>query len=144
MHVDPLLSLLIGSLGAAILTIGGAAVGAWLQSRREHSRWIREQRLIAYRDLLRFTEPSRISALTIKKWEAASSEALMPVLLVGSGPVLRAGVAHANAVGDTIVAAKMHPDDRAEIERLLSDEATTRKALVEAIRRELGVRGEVL
>lgn len=52
MTIDPLLSLLVGALGAATLTVVGGFVGAWVQSRREHSRWIREERLVAYRDVL--------------------------------------------------------------------------------------------
>ncbi|WP_395638959.1 hypothetical protein [Pseudolysinimonas sp.] len=51
MQVDPLLSLLVGALGAALLGL----LGAWIQSRREDQRWIREQRLIAYTDFLSAT-----------------------------------------------------------------------------------------
>ena len=53
-----------GMQPATLLTfLGGAGVaaliglfGAWIQSRREHERWVREQRLSAYRDLVRAAE----------------------------------------------------------------------------------------
>lgn len=38
------LTLLGGAVGAALLGL----FGAWIQSRREHGRWIREERLAAY------------------------------------------------------------------------------------------------
>jgi hypothetical protein len=44
MKVDPYLSLLVGALGAAVLGL----FGAWVQSRREHSKWLREKRYEAY------------------------------------------------------------------------------------------------
>lgn len=49
MQIDPLLSLLIGALGAALLGL----LGAWIQSFREHARWVREQRLRTYGDFIR-------------------------------------------------------------------------------------------
>lgn len=45
MTVDPLLSLLVGAFGAALLGL----IGAWIQSRREHRKWLRERRYEAYR-----------------------------------------------------------------------------------------------
>lgn len=44
MHLDPLFSLLIGALGAALIGL----FGAWIQSRREHERWLREKRYAAH------------------------------------------------------------------------------------------------
>ena len=56
MIVDPLVSLLVGALGAATLTVTGGLVGAIVQHRREHTRWLREQRLSAYLDFLRLAD----------------------------------------------------------------------------------------
>ncbi len=54
--VDPVLSLLIGAFGAALLAALAGFVGAAINSRREHSRWVREERLNAYTAFLRVTE----------------------------------------------------------------------------------------
>ncbi|MFD5599166.1 hypothetical protein ACFWHR_03820 [Leucobacter sp. NPDC058333] len=35
-------------LGAAALVTAGTLIGAWLSSRREHNKWVREQRFEAY------------------------------------------------------------------------------------------------
>ncbi|MDT3343874.1 hypothetical protein [Microbacterium aquilitoris] len=38
-------------IGASLATLGGL-IGAWVQGRREHARWIREQRYQAYVDIV--------------------------------------------------------------------------------------------
>ena len=50
--IDPYLSLLVGAFGAALIGL----FGAWIQSRREHSRWIRERRYDAYGEFLDVAE----------------------------------------------------------------------------------------
>lgn len=50
--VDSYVSLLIGALGAALIGL----LGAWIQSRREHSLWVRERRFDAYLKFLIVTE----------------------------------------------------------------------------------------
>ena len=70
--IDPVLSLLVGALGAAALGL----IGAWIQGRREHSKWRREQRLAAYLVLLADIE--RNIAFTLrngKKAEVTDEEA---------------------------------------------------------------------
>jgi hypothetical protein len=44
MTVDPFLSLIVGAFGAALIGL----LGAVIQSRREHKRWIRERRYEAF------------------------------------------------------------------------------------------------
>lgn len=48
-EVDPLTTLLVGAFGAATLTLIGGFVGAFIQHRREHERWLRQRRYEAYR-----------------------------------------------------------------------------------------------
>lgn len=48
---DPLLVIL--PIVTVLLTVGGAIFGAWIQGRREHSRWIRDRRSDAYLDGLK-------------------------------------------------------------------------------------------
>lgn len=44
MQVDPLVSLLVGALGAALIGL----LGAWIQAKRDHRRWLRQRRYDAY------------------------------------------------------------------------------------------------
>lgn len=44
-------TLLVG-IGGALIGLMGVAIGAWLQSRREHQRWLRDQKLRAAIDLI--------------------------------------------------------------------------------------------
>lgn len=50
--VDPLLALLVGAFGAALLTVVGGLIGAWIQSISEHRRWLRERRFNAYHEFM--------------------------------------------------------------------------------------------
>lgn len=45
--IEPTLLALIPVI-TVVLTIVAGLVGAWIQSRREHTRWLREERLAAY------------------------------------------------------------------------------------------------
>lgn len=42
-----------------LLALCGGLIGAWMQGRREHSRWVREQRFEAYQRALRLIEHTR-------------------------------------------------------------------------------------
>ncbi|WP_448720515.1 hypothetical protein [Microbacterium natoriense] len=53
--LDPLVPVVVGGL----LALVGGLIGAWVQGRREHSRWVREQRFEAYQRALRFIERMR-------------------------------------------------------------------------------------
>jgi hypothetical protein len=46
--IDPLITLLVGAFGAALLGL----LGAWIASKRDHRKWIREQRFSAYVEYL--------------------------------------------------------------------------------------------
>lgn len=100
--IDPLLSLLIGALGAAALTVAGGFVGAWLQSRREHARWIREQRLAAYREVIGLTEKYPYTHL-LKPGEMESylnehRATLVKAMLVGRADTVEAAEDYYKAV----------------------------------------------
>lgn len=53
--MDALVPVVVGGLLAFV----GGLFGAWVQARREHSRWVREQRFEAYQRALRFIERMR-------------------------------------------------------------------------------------
>lgn len=50
--LDPTLLAILSIFGGAALTVIAGFFGAWIQSRREHSRWIRERRLEAFTALV--------------------------------------------------------------------------------------------
>ena len=52
--LDPTAQLLLTIFGAALVTALAGLAGAGLQGRREHKRWVRQERLAAYLDFLRF------------------------------------------------------------------------------------------
>ena len=60
--IDPLVALLVGAFGAAMLTVLGGLLGAWIQSIRDHRKWLRERRFEAYRDFM--INMSQLSSLT--------------------------------------------------------------------------------
>jgi len=43
---------LLAGIGGALIGLMGVAIGAWLQSRREHQRWLRDQKLRAAIDFI--------------------------------------------------------------------------------------------
>jgi len=90
-QIDPTLYLIAGAFGASIVGLMGGVVGAWIQSRREHSRWVRELREKAYRELLsviglnRLTEDGRRDSNS--EADRRTSEALAAIRLVGPNSV---------------------------------------------------------
>lgn len=91
--IDPWTTLLLGALGAAALGL----FGAWIQSRREHSKWIREQRFSAYmallaeieRDVIYATRHGKKSEEEVSEEQAARSrQAALTVSLLGPPKVV--------------------------------------------------------
>ncbi len=102
--IDPLLSLLIGAFGASLLTVVGGLIGAWIQSVREHRKWLRERRFEAYRDFiinmsqlsdLLSTKITKENAKAIKArldvWSDESTRAIEAVSMLGPRAVNAAG-----------------------------------------------------
>ena len=50
--MSPTIAAALIVLVGVLLTVGGSFFGAWLHDRREHARWVRQQRLDAYVRLL--------------------------------------------------------------------------------------------
>jgi len=46
--LDPTALALLSIFGGVAVTVVAGFIGAWIQGRREHSRWVRSQRYIAY------------------------------------------------------------------------------------------------
>lgn len=90
--VDPLLALLVGALGAAVLTTAAGFLGAWLQSRREHDRWVREQRLAAYNDFMRVADRvPKAASKAAATYGDELKESLATLTLLGPDSVIAAG-----------------------------------------------------
>lgn len=88
---DPLLYLVAGAFGASLVALAGGLFGAWLQSRREHSRWVREQRHAAYLDSIRAIEVMiqtwpKDGKPPVERYEAVRA-ALAHVMLLGPDTV---------------------------------------------------------
>lgn len=162
MTVDPLLSLLVGALGAALLGL----LGAWIQSRREHERWLREERLKAYAAFFQVVEQADIvdpkveeAELRARLRELRVTHAL--VELLGPPAVAAAGTAYIEACDVLALTAEalplFGPDDpmlaaaegmtlanveaaAAEVEVAAEEWQRAREALVLAAQRQLGIR----
>ena len=140
MTADALLSVLVGALGASLLGL----LGAWIQSRREHTRWVREQRFAAYNGLMKLAERVRSRDTTDASGDAEYFEQLFQALgtlrLVGPAEVLEAARAFGEAASayEKLPAAD-DPGSEARRAELVARISTSRKALVELMRKELGM-----
>ncbi|HXH34369.1 MAG TPA: hypothetical protein VNJ54_08160 [Plantibacter sp.] len=102
MSIDPLVSLLVGALGAATLGLVGGAIGAWVQSRREHRRWLREQKMHAYTAVLDLVQRISLESSPVREGlneevtdlyrATATVELLGPDTLAGHTRMLRDAV----------------------------------------------------
>ncbi|MGH3040267.1 MAG: hypothetical protein ACRDNG_00740 [Gaiellaceae bacterium] len=121
--IDPLLALLVGAFGAAILTVIGGLIGAWIQSIREHRKWLRERRLDAYLEFM--TSMSRVTRLAEETPTLENAERVLAELHALEDPMLASGDAVSilgpravNAAGqDWIGAATAFAKDRSEANR---------------------------
>ena len=50
--IDPTVLALLSIFGGVVLTITAGAIGALIQHRREHGKWLRDQRLRVYTEFL--------------------------------------------------------------------------------------------
>ena len=143
MNVDPLLSLLVGALGAALLGLLGASI----QARREHARWVRERRHEAYNAFMRVADRVRhrdqqANAAADASYYARIFEALGSIRLVGPDAVIDAAKAYGDAASayerlELSTDAGADPTVAPTLERLSS----ARKVLIDLMRKELGMKG---
>ena len=145
MTVDPLVSLLIGAFGAAVLGTIGALLGAWIQSRREHLRWIRQERLTAYRDFIRIIEgvtAIHATAAERRKYQAEVDAARVALRLVGPDPVFRAATDHYRALEEWYKARTLLQSgelSRKKFDQASDEQSRTRVALTRVAQRALQI-----
>ena len=140
MTADALLSVLVGALGASLLGL----LGAWIQSRREHTRWVREQRFAAYNGLMKLAERVRSRDTSDASGDTEHFEQLFQSLgtlrLVGPAEVLEAARAFGEAASEfERLPSTDDPDTADRRAELAARMSTTRRALVELMRKELGM-----
>jgi hypothetical protein len=138
MQTDPVFVLLSGAGAAAVVGL----FGAWIQSRREHVRWIREQRLAAYWDLLRIADNHPGGKGTEDEFAAYLGEyqnALARIFLVGTKIARDAAANHFTATGYYGFAVA-EDADQARLQRLIDQQIATRTKFLTAVRRELRIR----
>lgn len=138
MTVETLFSLLVGALGAALLGL----LGAWIQSRREHIRWLRAERLKAYVDVLqvltRMPEDKEIRA-TDAEWLRSFSDATAAVEMLGPRRVSRE-ITFLSRTLEThhfVQLQELPVDFKAEMER---DAIVARTRFLRAAQKQLGIK----
>lgn len=89
--VDPLIALLVGAFGAALLTVIGGLIGAWIQSIRDHRKWLRERRFEAYRDFM--IDMAQLSELVSTKITVSNAERVKTRLQAVSDDITRSAEA---------------------------------------------------
>lgn len=111
--IDPLIALLVGAFGAALLTVIGGLIGAWIQSVRDHRKWLRERRFEAYRDFM--INMSQLSNLVRTKINIANAESVKSTLHALSDEIVRSseavsmlGPRSVNAAGQDWVGAALN------------------------------------
>lgn len=94
--LDPTILALLSIFGGVLLTIIAGGIGALIQHRREHSKWLRDQRLRVYTehmaataDYLRAAKNGDVSEVSTVS--SASIRALTALQLVGPQDVYQAG-----------------------------------------------------
>jgi hypothetical protein len=147
MAIDPIVSLIVGAFGAAALTLLGALLGAWLQARREHSRWLRDQRFAIYLALLELQRRRpEVESMSVQSEESRQYMKEMArvqggIALLGPRRMRDAIEAHSVATA-TFMSAPKHPDQPRQLEVISEAFHEVQKAtdaLLTAARKELKI-----
>jgi len=138
--MEPLLVALSGAVGATLLGL----IGAWIARRSEHAKWVRQERLSAYREELAVIQRRNISNIyarvmaesgsrsdysedTLTEWATAQAG----ILLVGPDAVYEASKAMRAAM--TAPTYGKYPTDEQDEEIV-----KTRAAFVAEVRKVVG------
>jgi hypothetical protein len=155
MTLDPVLTFFVGALGASVVGMIGALIGAATQSRREHRRWVRQERLVVYRRFLDLAERDpEPETSDYAAYMAKLGSALAAVELLGPDGVAEKAAAHFHAAIDYSRAADRYFDEAmkdAPDETVMKDaklvydretehQKATRRAFTLAARRQLQMR----
>ncbi|RUQ85526.1 hypothetical protein [Labedella gwakjiensis] len=114
--LDPTAQVLLTIFGAALVTAASGFVGAWLQSRRDHKRWVRQERLGAYVAFMKVAQDLAGIARDVEK-------------TIGRGHATRAAVDEAR----TALAASVDSSERAHLAAQVQRHQDTLEALIAAL-----------
>jgi hypothetical protein len=131
--LDPTTQLLLTIFGAAFLTALAGFAGAWLQGRREHRRWLRQERLGAYLTFLRFVHRQWSAADDLERTQARSLQfhadltQVREQIAAASDDAARAALITEQERLDTI-----YTDLLVEVERLQAEMGMQLKEVIDA------------
>lgn len=131
---------LSGGLVGVVLTLLGAFIGAIFQSRREHKKWIRDQRLRAYADHLAATDNFLRAAQHDEdnsEFSAVSTDSIRSmsvVQLVGPDAVSTSASMLQDATKEVAKRVNLYPRDPA-LDKLDEDRLTKRRAFIAIARK---------
>lgn len=136
---------LAAGLAGVIVTIIGGLVGAIIQGRREHTKWIRDRRLSAYADHLAATDNYLRAAQhdtdgsEFASVSADSIRALSVVQLVGPDSIAVSADAYQAAAQASVKHLNLFPRDPKKLDRLEDDRLAKRRAFIAAARAQVNV-----
>lgn len=145
MNLETWIALLIGALGASILTLFAGFLGERRESKREHARWVREQRFEAYRDFLRVAE--RLPSIAMDKtpderdldYLENMHDAVGKIRLVGPDAVIDVAVIHLDRALKYAREQSKTENDEEATTAAHREYDRTRTAVVSAARSQLGM-----
>lgn len=129
-----------GGLVGVVITLLGALIGAIFQSRREHKRWIRDQRLRAYADHLAATDNFLRAAQHDEdnsEFSAVSTDSIRSmsvVQLVGPDAVSTSASMLQDATKEVAKRVNLYPRDPA-LDKLDEDRLIKRRAFIAVARK---------
>ncbi|WP_166874426.1 hypothetical protein [Salinibacterium sp. ZJ450] len=107
--IDPTMLALLSIFGGVIITVLAGFIGAWLQAKRDRTKWIRERRLEAYADHLTVTDELFATGLIANLDEepeialvAEARRAIATLHLLGPDDVYDAAVAFQEAMSTSL------------------------------------------
>jgi hypothetical protein len=115
LEIDPLFALLVGALGASLIGL----FGAWVQSRREHKRWLLQKRYDAYEAYLSQIDKHALDSRgnagpkTLKEMKVAIhpvSEAVTAISLLGPEYLIYNASKLRDVFADFLAAGKEPPE----------------------------------
>lgn len=140
--MDATLLSLLSIFGGVALTIVAGLIGAWIQGRREHAKWHRDQRLVAYGDLLSATDnylgaAARNDVTELPAVIRESLTASARIHLVGPHDVYHAAEAFQEATRASVQAFRREPEvqDEREEARLAA-----RQAFIDLAQRKIRIK----
>lgn len=125
--LDPIVLSLLSVFGGVALTVVAGFIGAWIQGRREHSKWQRDQRLKAYSEFIAANDVylgagHRGDQSELPAVANAVLRSMALVCLLGPGKVFLAAATLQEATKSSIRALELAVEvlDRREDERLVA------------------------